>query len=405
MDDHAKFLLEEAALFAPVFQATDQPDHQQGFHALIIGVSRHPHLPLPGQSPTAMQQQHGLGLEQLTCAATTGYRIYRWLRDHEDDLPLPLLTCRLLLAPTPEEAASVAGLAQVASGATLKQVLHAARAWRADSAARANDRTFFYFAGHGFLRKRNDLVLILEDIGEPIGGMLTNAIEVSNLVGGMMPSDDYPQLASTQLYFFDACRLPVTDGYQWEDHNCTDVWPVPVNFTAPARIEYYTTEPGRPAFAIRDEQTVFSRALLDCLLGGGAEEVSTGHWCVTVNSLNTCLSYHLERVAKEKNIPMPKFYCSAPGHQIILADLTDPPEVELTVSVVPDEAAVDTKLIIGDLKKQLMACGPPLSPHPYRQPFPVGVYKVTTRLNGGEKQQLLGLKPPCGAWELELDSG
>jgi hypothetical protein len=403
MDDHAERLREEAALCAPVFRAADQPDHQPGFHALIIGVSRHPYLPLPGQPPTAMQQEHGLGLEQLTCAATTGYHIYRWLRDHEDDLPLPLLTCRLLLAPTPDEVASVAGLAQVASGATLKQVLSAATAWRADSAARANDRTFFYFAGHGFLRRRNDLVLILEDIGEPIGGMLNNAIEVSNLVGGMMPSGKYPQLASTQLYFFDSCRLPVTDGYQWEDRNCTDVWDVPKNFTAPARIEYYTTEPGRPAFAIPNEQTVFSRALLDCLLGGGAEELSAGHWCVTVNSLNTCLSYHLEKVAKKENIPTPKFYCSAPGQQIILADLTHTPEVELTVSVVPDVAAVDTELIISDLKTQPITCGPPLSPYPYRERFPVGAYKVTTRLNGDEKQQLLGLKPPCGAWELELD--
>jgi Caspase domain len=405
MDDYAEFLLQEAALFAPVYRATDQPDHQPGFHALIIGVSRYPHLPLPGQPPTQTQQRHGLGLEQLTCAATTGYRIYRWLLDRKDDLPQPLLTCRLLLAPTSEEEASVEGLAQVASGAALQQVLRAARAWRADSATRANNHTFFYFAGHGFLRRGNDLVLVLEDIGDSIGGMLTNAIEVSNLVGGMTLSDDYPQLASTQLYFFDSCRLPLADGYQWEEHSCTDVWPVPVNFTAPMRIEYYTAEPGRSAFAIRNEQTVFSRALLDCLHGGGAEEVSTGRWSITVSSLNACLSHYLEKVAKEVDIPTPKFYYSAPGGQIILADLADPPEVELTVRVVPDDASVGTKLTISDMEKQLLTCGPPLSPHPYRQPFPVGVYKATTYLNGGEKEHLRALKPPFGTWELELDSG
>jgi hypothetical protein len=49
MDHDTELLLEEAALFAPVYQANDQSDHQQGFHALIIGASRHPYLPPPGQ--------------------------------------------------------------------------------------------------------------------------------------------------------------------------------------------------------------------------------------------------------------------------------------------------------------------------------------------------------------------
>lgn len=404
MDEYAEFLRDEAALFAPVFRAKGQPPHQPGFHVLIIGVSRYLHLPLPGQKPSLNQQRYGLGLEQLTCAATTGYYIYRWLLDHQHDLPLPLLTCRLLLAPTTEEAASVAGLAEVASDATVRQVLRAARAWRADAATRADNHTFFYFTGHGFQRRRNNLVLVLEDIGDGVGGMLSNAIEASNLIGGMVPTAEYQQLANTQLYVFDSCRLPEAEGYKWEEHSCTDVWPVPAKTTAPVRIEYYTTRPGLAAFAIRNEQTIFSRALLDCLNGGGAEEVSAGRWSITVNSLNTCLHYHLEKAAKAEGIPTPQFYCSAPGDQIVLANLAGPPEVELTVSVVPHEAAVGTMLRIEDLKNQSLTCGPPLRPYPFRRPFRVGQYMVTTRLNSDETRQLLGLKPPCGSWELELDS-
>lgn len=401
MNSPADILREESALSEPIYKAAGQPPHQPGLHALIIGISRHDNLPAPGQEPTEMQERSGLGLQQLTCAATTGFRVYKWLLDHQADLALPLLTCRLLLAPTTEECASVEGLSEVASDARLESVQLAARAWRADAAVRETDQTLFYFAGHGLQRKRGDQVLILEDIGNRAGGRLAKAIEASNLVNGMAPHDEYKHLAMQQLFIFDACRQPLVEGYKWEDEPCPEVWSVPVVASDKrTTTEYYTTEPGNAAFAIRNEQTVFSKALLACLEGGGGEKIA-GRWYVTLESLSRGLRYQIAKIAKNENTELQNFQVKHVGENIALINLDEPPEVPVDVRIHPEDAAESTELTINNLEAEYWKYGPPVEPNPMAISLRAGAYILTVCRGGKTRKQLDNLAPPSGNWRVD----
>jgi hypothetical protein len=345
-----------------------------------------------------------MGLESLTCGATSAYKLYEWLLAREDDLPLPLLTCRLLLAPTQDELVSVAGLADVASDACLLSVQLAAKAWRADAARRSDGHTLFYFAGHGFERKRRSHVLVLENVGDPAGGRLTNAIEGLNLLHGMAPSPDYPDVALQQLYFYDACRMPLLDGYKWEDESCSELWPVPTVAADPrVAVEYFTTEAGRSAFAVRNEQTIFNKALLACLNGGGAERVGqSDDWCVTVDSLTRGLRHHLAIVAREEGTDRQNFDVRGGGKRLVLVNLDEPPEIDLDLSIVPDEAAHDTRLVVSNLSRPLRRFGPPIAPNPLRTTLRAGNYVVRSQIGHKRRERLMPLNPPYEMLELEV---
>jgi hypothetical protein len=391
-------LSEEAALYPALrFGHGDGP----GLHALIVGVSRYPHLPAPGAEPTALQQRHGLGLEQLTAAARTGCLVYRWLLHNRARLPARLASCRLLLAAVASELEATDGLEELASDALLQSFHRAAKAWRADAASDPDNVALFYFAGHGFQRKRgSNHVLLLEDTGNPAeGGRLFHAFEARNLVDGMAASGDYERVARRQLFFFDACRLPLTEGYRWEDEKSSEIWSVStIAHDDRTAVEYYTTEPGAEAFEIASRQTMFSRALLRCLRGAGADEID-GRWCVTVDSLNAPLRHHLTQVAGDYESSPQRFRVAGGGDQMEICRLAQAPRVQLAVTVVPGSDAPLTEVTATDFSTT-ETFGPPLLPQPFPAWLRAGQYVVTTRTGAVERRRVLGLKPPHGAWDL-----
>src|SRR5205085_5850611 len=147
---------------------------------------------------------------QLSSTSLTAYKIYQWLLERQARLPLPLATVRLLLSPSNEEAAQIgAELNQLGVTACTRQNFAAeARQWRTDASSHNENVTFFYFAGHGVQRSKNDGVLLLEDFGDPAEGTLHNAAEIINIFNGMAPPASVQQkMARTQFYFVDACRV------------------------------------------------------------------------------------------------------------------------------------------------------------------------------------------------------
>ena len=138
-----------------------------GVHAFVVGVSDYPFLPA---APAAVQAPH-YGIAPLTSAALGAYAFYKWLIDARTELPLPLVTCRLLLAPSTLELAndpSVGPLAAARPG--LNNFLTDAAAWRTDASSSADSIAIFYFAGHGVQRNLDDSVLLLEEFGNGVGG-------------------------------------------------------------------------------------------------------------------------------------------------------------------------------------------------------------------------------------------
>jgi hypothetical protein len=365
-----------------VVDARDELAGQAGLHALIVGVSGYRHLPAPKQAPTQAQLELGLGLEQLTAAARTGFLVYQWLLESAPSLSLPLATCRLLLVPAAADLA-VAELADSASDALLDTFLTAAADWRADAAENPESITFFYFAGHGLQRERGDHVLLLENFADGVGGSkLKNAVDTFSLVQGMAPSKKYPRIARRQLYFFDACRMPLSDSAQLEEERCAAVFDRP-KIAKDDRVapEYYTALPGMTAFAIPGAQTTFSKALLECLRGAAAEEVND-RWCVTLESLNRALGERLGAVVKEYEEKQ-MFRLDGWSENVILRYLDEPPDVDVEFEFVPDAAAPSAEVTVNDLQRPAVTYGPPLHPHPFPASLRAGDYVVSARVAEG----------------------
>src|SRR5882672_7155518 len=180
----------------------------KGLHALIVGVSHYNHL--PGGNAEIGTETYGLN--QLTAAATSAYKVYEWLKARGEHLVAPLATVRLLLSPSNDET-NLLGLADPSTWANFAEE---ASRWQEDASANDDDATFFYFAGHGIIRNKHDSVLLCEDFARPRRGPLPNVVELDNLFYGMAPPAPpekqrahkplYKQRARKQFYFIDACR-------------------------------------------------------------------------------------------------------------------------------------------------------------------------------------------------------
>jgi hypothetical protein len=345
-----------------------------GLHALLIGVSRYRHLPDGGGAAA----EEPLGLAQLNSTARTADIIYQWLlkADREQRLPLPLATVRLLLSPSDVES----DLTPV-DPATWVNISREAKAWRTSAAASTDEMTFFYYAGHGIERTKGDSVLLAADFGDPDGGaILGRAIDMRHIVAGMAPPIDVArQIATTQLYFVDACRTPASDLRQFEWEEVPKIWSIP-NSGVDTRAYpiYYAAVPGATAYALPEKQTLFSMALVDCLdrLGGVGPEGNDPRWRVTSLSLNDSLEEAIATVNETYSHLHPD-QTYAPGGQarkVTITYLTQPPEVEVELTLDPDSAAPFYTLEIEDRDFNVVLTREPIGAVPLRERLPAGLY-------------------------------
>jgi hypothetical protein len=333
--------------------------------------------------------------------------VYDWLLCKRADLPVPLITCRLLLSPLENELAKLPDPGQGVLSATLESVLAAAAEWRMDAATRSDNVTLFYFAGHGFQTTHGSHILILADFGDELGGLLKNAIDAVRLIDGMAPSSRFKHIARRQFYFLDACRMRASEAAQYETLEATSVWDLPVLDERDDRVKpvYHTAEPGSPAFCIPREQTYFSKALLRCVEGDGAEKLSGDQWGITAASLARGLEHHmtvLERQYRRRQ----RIKVSDASRIAVLRRFGEAPRLEFDIEVVPKELAPDVAMSVNDLRLPEATYGPPLHPHPFPVSLTVGPYLVTTRRMGQTEtppvQRLMNVEPPPATWSVEV---
>ena len=123
-----------------VFDERARLQGQPGFHALIAGVSAHPHLPGGMGAPAP----DSYGMQQLSSTALTAYKMYCWLVERQNKLPVPLATCRLLLSPSSEEVQREPNLHGLADPCTLDQFRAAASEWRTDARSSTRMRVILW---------------------------------------------------------------------------------------------------------------------------------------------------------------------------------------------------------------------------------------------------------------------
>ncbi len=347
-----------------------------GLHALIVGVGSYPSL--QGGAETVAEPWD---MGQLSSTASSAHRVYEWLRKADDEkrLPVPLATCRVLLSPMPAEA----HLAGVGLPATLANFGPAAHAWRDDCKADRGSVAFFYFAGHGVQRTKDDAVFCLQEFRKPGFGTLFHSVALANLRGGMSPAPGFEEMARTQFYFFDACRVRPDRFAEFERMGTSDVFEVALagkdDRCSPI---FFGAISNQAAQALPGQQTLFSRAVLECLEGEAAEEVGETpagevQWAVTVSSL----SEQLQTVKIDQlNRDFQADQTYAPGGEFrtgTICRLNAVPEVRLRLEVIPPEACLVGKLTLvrqGD--GVVLEAMPPIDPHPYERSLPAGIYHL-----------------------------
>lgn len=139
-----------------------------GTFAVVIGVSRYPHLdqgPTPAQDLGQPWIREARRLGQLQVSAHTAHRFFSWLSEGYRYPDAPLAKCWLLLAPTDEEIQQVPDIARHAEQPTLSVCTQALVQWYTSmralpKPAQHRSRALFFFSGHG-LQVIHDKQLLL----------------------------------------------------------------------------------------------------------------------------------------------------------------------------------------------------------------------------------------------------
>ena len=383
-----------------VYDARDALQGQAGFHALIVGVSAYRYLPPVGSVPTP----ESCGMTQLSCAAYSAYTVYRWLRAHSDTLSAPLATCRLLLAPTDNEAQREPAVRHAAA-ATLSEFLCAAREWRADVAQHRDNAALFYFAGHGVVRNRAEQILLMADFNDGHGSLLRNGVNLRSLIDGMAPSRRYPHIGRTQFYFIDACRNMPSQFASYESLCPTPAFDVylpdmPDDRTAPV---FFAAPVGSHAYAEPNTQTFFSKALIRCLQGTAAEPDAHGCWRITSTTLQRTLEATIRELLHAYDAEQ-QVVVNGVGRDAVLCYLPQPPQAQVQLFLNPREAHQRVQVQVRDGEGALVRDLQPPIPIPYETHLTPGYYQFQVWRVGSQtpdKQAIREIRFPSTVVELE----
>ncbi len=390
-----------------VIDQRDAHTGEPGLHVLLVGVSDYPHL--SPDNPLAF------GMRPLSSTALTAFRIYQWLVAQQEHLPVPLLTCRLLLSPTPDELASEPELAALqVERAELMSFHKAAKAWRSDCATSASNVALFYFAGHGVQRSREDPVMLLQEFGDGMGGALFHAASLKNLYNGMAPTAELSEIARTQFYFVDACRNLPSQFKEFEKMSSSDPFDVSLSGRDDRQAPiFYAALADSRAYALKGEQTVFSKALLHCLSTAAQEPVEAANgtirWPVTIFSLGESLAHYfrdLDPLALNEQ----EFALSGTFQDATILLWDEAPPVLVVVQLEPDDALICTSIQIMDWQGQVQGeIRAPLASNPVRLQVPTGIYRLVATVDPpspslATRERLEQLKPPRHLVKVKVSS-
>lgn len=363
---------------------------QPGVHIFISGVSLYKHLP-GGESHSLAVADYGM--KQLSSTALSAFKFYRWITDETVSLRLPIATCRVVLSPSngekdilPELAAANFDPCDRAHFA--KEV----RAWRDDAASHKDSIAIFYFAGHGIQNSKTNTVLLLDDFGDPAEGDLTNTASVGNIFDGMAPPQTVAGLkniARTQFYFIDCCRVFPPQFKHFATINSPDVFKVELSGREDRHAPiFYAALPDTKAYALQNEQTFFTKALIECLNGAAGDirrdedgnDDDEPKWHVSAQTLNMALSNYFSEIANLPNTNQEFSMGGIPTGDKTIRWLDGPPEVRARIRIDPGLAVSNVKLEFIDSNGNLSSPAAESQDDIIRCRIKAGSYRVNARI-------------------------
>lgn len=314
-----------------------------GTHALIVGVSHY---------PTGELATYDFRLPQLSSTALTACKVFSWLKEWQDRLKTPLVTCRLLLSPSQIEEEDIKMYLRNLPDpypATRENFEKAAYGWLEDANSHEENITFFYFAGHGAGLTDKDTIILLQDFGSNRYKPFDGAVDTQNLVLCMKD-----MLARTQLYFIDSCRVTREELRKFDIQVPQLCHPRIGGIEDRLAPVFYAALPGDVAHSIKGEQTYFGKALLECLKGGAADrrrfEEFDGKkcWYISPKTLYDGLHRYINELNKEREPDQHQhFNVDGLGDKAdnrIICFLDAAPQVDVVFRVKPIQALPFTKV-------------------------------------------------------------
>lgn len=357
-----------------------------GTHALIVGISHYDAFG-PG-GPGVM------GLPQLTTAARSAYRFYDWLTQSAA-LPVPLVTCRLMLAPSPEEMTEP-GIENHVQGCKVNDFLVAANEWIMDACRSDHESTIFYFVGHKLRFSSEDDTLLFQDFGATLGPKLRGGVNFANILNGMGSQEVLTR--QTQHYFLDGSR---TNAESAVSRGTTDVFDVSFNFMDRRNIGvFYASAPGDHAFSHAGGITFFTESLLQGLNSAAASKPDPGsEWAVTTRSLARWMGRAVEKYA-EHDIVL-NFPVNLRGDDSVICNVLEVPHVRVNLRLRSPEPVPGARVRISSGTGEQVA-EVALDSSRAELHLPAGFYALELQVGGKSARTLIAAHPPSVEFQLTL---
>ncbi len=306
----------------------DDRSSAPGTHGLIIGVGEYRHLrdgPEPGDVD--------LGLGQLSSPLISAKAIADWLLDEHRNPHAPVRSLELLLSPGGVYRNPGNGRDVQVESATMANVKASFRRWKERCGRNAENVAIFYFCGHGV--KKAHTALLLEDFGADPDSLFENAIDFEGTHNGMMSKCP----AKYQCFIADACRQVSYDLLKGNMNGTALIDTDHTTSYATDAPRYFATGPIDVAYGETDGPTRFTQALLRSLRGLGSTEKG-GRWEVRTGGLQLGMLAAMQQLQRDSTneTQLPRVGGEHSG-ATLLTVLERPPEVPLTISFDPPEAA------------------------------------------------------------------
>jgi hypothetical protein len=311
-------------------------------HALVIGVSRYLHLE-DGDDPTA--NGTNIPISQLSAAARSASEFADWLipdpaqpEKHYNNPTKSLGSLRVLLSPSPGEQVTprIQTMLTPDSSTTRANVEAALAEFINACQSNPDNVAIVYVAGHGVQISKHGAIVLLEDFGADNHlNLLHGAIDMAGVHAGM----NVPGFPNEQFWFVDACRHTPAIARRFEELAGALKLDVPASGGEISPLILAATT-GETAYARPGGRTLFYEALEWAFAGGAATgpKDDIPNWHISVNQLIEHLPKRVNDLALEHDAEQNIEFAGKIGN-IILQHLDEPPEVNLTISLMPDGAA------------------------------------------------------------------
>ena len=305
----------------------NDPANRAGTHVLLIGVGDYPWLEGGAKCTTPARQAAAMGMGQLGAPPLSMRAMADWFLYQFANPDKPLASVALLLS---EPVATDYRGSAVPRG-SIADVKKAVGAWITRANTRRDNALIFAFCGHGMSAGQNS-VLLCRDVARNDQNFYEGAIDFENFRIALST-----RMPDTQLLLIDACRTRDLEAVVYGQKTPGDaligaVSTMPRDNTQAMQCVQYATSPDTVAWGPDNGTSLFTRALLDSLAGGGADR--TQQWWVTTTELQAALATYLPRLARQWDVQQ------VPGNQSLPFRICKPEKIVVPLYVSSTEASI-----------------------------------------------------------------